>query len=157
VRSSLTGQFLEAAYGNETDEVLLSLMTFRHPDWVEDVRIVANREAVTHDGKIFEPLAFEISLPDEEAEGIPVLRWQADNVSGDILAELRKVTGRITGELVLVLASSPSVAEVPAMQMELYEIEYDALTISGTLTVEPILDDQFGWRSFNPANAPALF
>ena len=125
--------------------------------WEDAICIVPNWETVTHRGDIYRPLAFRIGLPDEEAEGVPVLNWEADNVDRRLVEALRTVTGVVAARIVWVLASSPDHIEVGPLEVEMRAAQYDAQQISGTLGVEPILETQFGHRIMNPKNTPALF
>jgi len=157
MRTSLSGPALEAMHSVSTDEVFLPLVKLSQSAWADSIRIVPNHQPITHGGEVYQPYAFDISLPDEEAEGVPVLNWVADNVDRTITAAIRAVTGYIDAEVIWVLASSPDHIEVGPLSLEMRAAEYDAFQISGTLGVEPILEAQFGTLSMNPKNAPALF
>src|SRR5699024_1288330 len=103
------------------------------------------------------PYAFEITLPDDDAEGIPVLRWVADNVSRELVILLRAVTDKITARVVWVLASQPDFVEAGPFEVEMTAVEYDAQSLSGTMQVEPILDEPFGHLIMTPKTTPGLF
>lgn len=157
MRTTLSAAALEAMHSVSTSEVLLPLVKLSQDAWADSIRIVPNHEPITHLGEEYLPYAFDITLPDEESEGVPVLNWVADNVDRTITAALRAVTGYVKAEVVWVLASSPDHIEIALAELELRAFEFDAQQISGTLGVEPILDAQFGVLSMNPKNAPALF
>lgn len=157
MRSNLTQPMLTAIHAQETNEVVLPLVTLTHADWPETIRLVADWKAITHRGSEFQPLAFEVALPDEEAEGVPVINWAVDNVDRRLVESLRQVKGAVQASVIWVLASDPDTIQVGPLDAEMRAVQYDARTIRGTLGIEPVLDAQFGSMIMNPKNAPALF
>lgn len=155
MRTALSPNMLAASHAQETDEVFLPLVTMSQGAWTE--RIVPNTEPITHQSETYNPVGFAVGLPDEEAEGIPVLNWVADNVDRRFVQALRQVTGVVNAEISWVLADTPDVIEIGPMNVEMRGVQYDTLTISGTMGVEPILETPFGHKTMNPKNAPALF
>lgn len=157
MRSQFSAAMQTAIDAEATGEVILPLVKLTQSGWADEIRLVANTKAVTHQGAVYEPLGFEITLPDEEAEGVPVVNWEADNVDRRLVEALRLVSGAVSAELIWVLASSPDHIEIGPLNLEMRAAEYDALTVRGTMSVEPILERQFGHMVMNPANAPGLF
>lgn len=153
----LSPVFLDAINAQESGEVLLPLVKLSHADWASDIRLVPDWQELTHGGEIYSPFAFEVTLPDDEDQGIPVLRWSADNVSQELIVPLRSVTGKIDARVVWVLASQPDTVEAGPFDLAILSVEYDATTIGGTMSVEPILEEQFGWMTMTPKTAPGLF
>lgn len=148
---------LGAMHSESTGEVILPLVRLTQDGWEDAISIVPNIEPIVHLGEIYDPLAFQIGLPDEEAEGVPVLQWVADNVDRRLVEALRTVSGVVLVRIIWVLASDPDTAQIGPAELEMRAAEYDAQRVSGTLGVEPILDLPFGRKVMNPANAPALF
>ncbi|NDV51549.1 DUF1833 family protein [Salipiger sp. PrR003] len=150
-------RLLAAVYADASAAVLVPLVQLSHPDWGDPVRFVRNDEPVAHAGEEYLPFPFEITLPDDEDEGFPVLKWTASNVSREIIGQFRAITGEVLGRVVYVLTSHPEIVEVGPFEVEITGIEYDALTISGVMTIEPILQEQFGYLEMTPGTTPALF
>jgi hypothetical protein len=148
---------LAAMHAQETEEVILPLVKLTQEGWNDSIRLVPNYEPITHQGEVYSPLAFDITLPAEEAEGVPVVSWSADNVDLRMIEALRAVEGKVMARIVWVLASTPDVVELELNEVEMREVKYDAYTITGTMGVEPILDQQFSYMTMNPATAPGLF
>lgn len=153
----LSPVFLQAAHGESSSEVLLPLVKLSHASWGADIRLVPDWQEITHGGEVYSPYAFEITLPDDSDEGFPVLNWTADNVSQELIVQFRAVTDPISARVVWVLASQPDTIEAGPFDLELRGIEYDAFTISGAFSLDPILEEQFGNKNFTPSNAPGLF
>lgn len=157
MRSGLSENMRRAMHAQETGEVVLPLVTLTQAGWDDEIRLVPNTEPVMHQGKEFMALGFDVTLPDEEAEGVPVINWVADNTDRNLVKALRSVTGAVEAHIVWVLADTPDTIEIGPLEVEMRAAEYDASTIRGTMGVEPILEKQFGHMVFNPVNAPALF
>lgn len=154
---SLTTQMLSAIHAQDTGEVVLPLVTLNEASLAAPIRIVPNYTPITHQGDDYLPLAFEVTLPDEEEEGVPVVQWTADNVDRQLVAALRQVSGVVSATIVWVMASDPDTVQVGPLDVEMRAAQYNARTISGTMGVEPILDAQFGSMEMNTKNAPGLF
>ena len=157
MRTTLSTQMLAAMHAQSTGEVILPLVKLTQDAWDDAVRIVPNTQAVTHQGEVYEPLAFDIRLPDEEEGLVPVIAWQADNVDRRLVEAMRLVQGIVKAEIVWVLASQPDQIEIGPLEVEMRAAQYDAYQISGTLGVEPILETQFGYMIMTPKTTPALF
>ncbi|EBA18405.1 hypothetical protein RSK20926_11819 [Roseobacter sp. SK209-2-6] len=148
---------LQAMHAQQTDEVILPLITLTQVGWEDELRFVPNTQPIQHNGDEFRPLAFDVGLPDEEAEGVPVINWVADNTDRRMVEALRQVRGTVQAHLVWIMASDPDVIQLGPMEVEMRAAEYDARAVRGTMGVEPILEQSFGQRVMNPANTPALF
>ena len=154
---TLSTSFLRAIHAQESAEVFLPLLKLSHADWDDDLRIVPNGEAVTHGGEEYQPWAFEVTLPDDADEGLPVLRWQADGINQELVIRLRSVMGAISARVVWVLASQPDMVEAGPFDLEITAADYDAFSVSGVMSIEPILDEQFGFLTMTPKTTPGLF
>ncbi|AHD12139.1 DUF1833 family protein [Phaeobacter gallaeciensis] len=150
-------RFIAATNAQETAEVLLPLITLSHPSWIEPVRIVRDDNPIVHQGQVFTPASFEISLPDDVEEGTPIMSWSIDNTDLRLVSLLRGVRNKVLVEVVYVLASQPDIVEAGPFETEMVGADYDAAQLSGSLTVEPILDEQFGFLTMTPATTPGLF
>ena len=153
----LSPTFLAAIHAQESGEVFLPLVKLSHSAWGDEVRYVPNWEEITHGGEIYSPFPFEVALPDDEDEGVPVLRWTADNVSQELIVKLRAATSPISARVVWVLASQPDTVEAGPLDLSIRAAEYDATTIQGTMTISPILERPVSKKAMTPKNAPGLF
>lgn len=153
----LSPTFIQAINSQETDEVILPLVKLSNPAWTDSVRLVPDYNPITHLGEEYLPYAFQIYLPDDDAEGIPVLKWTADNISRELVMLMRSVRDKINARVVWVLASSPDYIEVGPFDVEMTAVEYDAQTLSGTMQIEPILDKSFGHLIMTPKTTPGIF
>ncbi|MFQ6553391.1 DUF1833 family protein [Aestuariibius insulae] len=141
----------------QTDAVWLVLADLRHPDWDQDIHLVTNTEAIVSNGITYLPYAMSITFPEEGTEGVPFVAFAADNVSQEILAELRSVSGPITVDLCHIVASQPDRRIAPLDGLELRVFSYDVQTISGQIVASPVREAPASAISFTPNRFPALF
>lgn len=153
----LTPAAVAANNAQETGEVYLPMTVFTSDTWDDPVRFVRNGEDVTHQGDVFNSFPFDITLPDEGEESNGVVDWIAVNVGDELLDSIRALTGPLKGSVFWILASDPDNKVLGPYDLEIRGIEYDALKITGSMTVEPILDAVFGSMSMDGTNAPGLF
>jgi len=157
MREALSGPMLAAMHAQHTSEVILPLIKMTQDGWEDPICIVPNTQPIVHQGDTYLPLGFDIALPDEEEDTIPVVAWRADNTDRRMVQAMRSVIGLVQARIVWVLASSPEHIEVGPYDVEMRSAKYDAQELSGTMGIEPVLDMPFGYMQFNPKNAPALF
>lgn len=159
-RSTVTDDFKEAAYAAETDAVFVPIIKMTHASWPSDVLFVADTVDLTHNAELYTAYSFTLSLPDDEDEGFPVLKWASDNTTSLIAASFREVageTGAVNATVAWVLTSHPEDIQAGPFDVEIYGVGYDAHKVHGTMTIEPVLEEAYGYMDMTPANAPGLF
>ena len=154
---NLSDRLLAATYAQESAEVFVPIVKLMHPTWADSVRWVRDTDPRVHGGETYLPFAFDLALPEDKDEGFPVLRFTVQNVTREIIGQLRQVRNEVLGEVSWVLAATPDVIEMGPFEVQITGIEYDALTINGVMTIEPILEEQFGFLEMTPSVCPGLF
>jgi hypothetical protein len=112
---------------------------------------------LTHDGNVYQPAAFEISLPDDAEDGAAVMDWRIDNTDLRLVSLMRSVRNKIYARVLWVLVATPDVIEAGPFETEMLGAQYNADELGGSLSIEPILDEPFGFQKMTPKNAPGLF
>lgn len=159
-----------ALYKQETDEVLLCLVTIAHPDLPIDpdtgepriIRFVNNTVDIVSRGENYVAFPFEVNLPDEDPEHPPAVEISIDAIRSDdpdedVVTIVRTLTSAPTFTFEVVLASTPDTVEVSAGEIELLSVDYDAMTLSGRLEYVNTLSQPFASHSFSPSYFPGLF
>lgn len=141
----------------ETDEVFLLLLTLDHEDIAEPIRVVNNMEDVISRGDTYIAYPFEIALPDEDPESVARVTLRIDNVDREIVKSLRAIASPLSVALEVVMASSPDLVEAGPFNMTLVSAEYDALTVTGELAFEDVLNEPFPGHAYVPSDYPGLF
>ena len=149
--------FTSAVNAQESDKVLLPLLSLSHATWPDPLRFVRDLNSLVHQGQTYLPAAFDLVLPDDIEEGTPVMQLSIDNVDQRIVKILRSASGKIGVDVRYVLADTPDFIEVGPFDMEMPQVEYNAETITAALIVEPILEEQAGYMMMTPATTPGLF
>lgn len=156
----LSQQLKETITAQSTDRAFIALVEMRHTSWPTPVRYAGDTVDYIHGGNTYNSFPFFLMLPDDEDEGFPVLKWTADNVTNEIATAFRSVagaTGKVYATVFWVLDNDPDTVQAGPFEVEISGVTYDEKTISGTMTIEPVLDDQFGYMEMTPKNAPGLF
>ena len=147
----------QAVNAQETDEVFLLLLTLDHEDLAEPIRVVNNTEDVVSRSDTYIAYPFEIALPDEDPESVARVTLRIDNVDREIVKSLRAISSPLSVGLEVVMAASPDTVEAGPFNMTLVSAEYDALTVTGELAFEDVLNEPFPGASYVPSEYPGLF
>ena len=154
---NVSNSFKSAAFGQQTDEVFLVLLEIDHADLSEPIRVTSDGVQTVSNGDTFVAYPFELSLPNNPETGISQAQLTIDNVSQDIITSIRNITTPPSVVIQVVLASDPDTTEAEFSGFELKNVSYDALTITGTLTIESFMNEPYPGGSFLPSTFPGLF
>lgn len=146
-----------ALYAESTTEVVLLLLTIAHPNLVTPIRVVNNLEPITSQGYTWAAFPFEVSLPVEDAEQIPVMTLRIDNVDRQIVTAVRNLQGAPDITLDIVVASQPDVVECTFVGFKLKNVSYDNLVVEGEMRLEEILSEPFPQHRMTPHWFSGLF
>jgi len=153
---STTTALRSAVFAEETAEVFLFLITLSHTD-ITTLYFVNNYEDVTSNGNAHVAFPFQITMPSETEDQLPRVQLNIDNVDRSIIDEIRTLTGPPTLTLSVVLASDPDTIEAGPFEMSLQNVSYNALTITGNLVGDDILNEPYPGEAYTPQNFPGLF
>ena len=146
-----------AVNAQETDKVFLLLLSLDHEDLAEPVRVVNNTQDVASRGDTYIAYPFEIALPDEDPDSVVRVTLRIDNVDREIVKNLRAISSPLSVGLEVIMAASPDTVEAGPFNMTLVSAEYDALTVTGELAFEDVLNEPFPGHSYVPSEYPGLF
>lgn len=154
-----------ALHGQYTDEVVVTLLTFTTT--AETIRVSTdNADTFTIDsvdyrgtvsgGNNYIFLPVKAKLPDD-TDSIPEARIVLDNVDQRIIQILRAITAPPTVKMAVVLASDPDTELLSFDGMVMSGIEYDATSISATLSYESFLNEPYPGGQVLPSTFPGQF
>ena len=152
---SITARAALAA--EDTDEVFVTLLTLDNADFASPVRVCSNSENVISNGNTFVPCPFDLALPDSPEEGPSTASLVIENVSREIIDEIRLTATPITVLIEIVLASSPNTIELALPNFLLRAIEANAETISGELLTDDTSNDAWPTDRMDPGRVPGIF
>lgn len=154
----LSNNLLAQLYAENSDDPFLALFTLDHPDWVSPVYLVNNSESITSNGIIYEPFPIKISLPTDDGESIRKVELEFDNVSQELIDEIRTVTdNEISVDLQMVLASAPDIVEIEMLSMRIKSVSYNAQTIKASLFLDDFLNTELSCEKYTPTLYPGIF
>jgi hypothetical protein len=163
---SVSATLKEAAFSQQTDVVFIYLVTITAPNLTQPILItsdsfellpVAGGRGVVSRGDEYVYLPFELSLPNEDDTGIGRAKITIDNVSREIVQAVRGSSGKIGIKIEIVLSTDVDTPEVVLDNFILDSINYDALTVTGEISVQYYDLEPYPSRRFTPSDFPAMF
>lgn len=142
---NLSNAAKQAIFAQETAEVFILLVTISHPNFLEDIRVssdptdilpIAGERGTVSRGLEYVYCPFTINLPIQDDTGIARANISIDNVGREAVDAVRSADSALSITTEIVLASQPDEIEVSAPDFRLERVAYDALTISGDISVE---------------------
>jgi hypothetical protein len=155
--NQLSPQLLAQLFAQESNDPFLTLLTLTHPNFAAPLRFVNDNQNITSRGETFLAFPFRLRLPVDDAEQIRNVSIEFDNVSLELVDEIRSVTTAIQVKMEMVLASLPNVVQMSLEELEIQNISYDKFKISATLVIENFLNTEMTSERYNPSNFPGLF
>jgi len=143
-----------ALYAAQTDDIWLQLLTIEHSSIGTPIRLAANTEAVVSRGDTYLAFPFEIALPATGQESVELI---VDNVSRELIDEVRSIDTPLTITLEVVRAADPDTVEAGPFEFQSRAVEYDVQRMRFTLAYEPLLNEPFPAHSYTPIDYPGLF
>lgn len=154
---SVSSTFRAAAFAQETDQIYLLLLTIDHADLAAPIRVVNNYADVVSSGDTYTGMPFEITLPPDNDESLSSAQLSIQNVDRQIVQAVRDIDSAPTVTLSVVLAASPNTIEAGPYEMTLRDVSYDALVVTGSLSVEDMMNEPYPGDFFTPGEFPGLF
>lgn len=148
-----------AVFSQETNKVFLVLLTIQHADIgsPDTLYFVNNYEDVSSGGDTYTAYPFMINLPGDIEDQLTQVQLVIDNVDRSIVEAIRTLTGPPTVTLSVVLSDTPDVIEAGPFEMTLRNTEWDAITVSGSLQPQDILNEPYPGDGYTPQNFPGMF
>lgn len=172
---SLSITLREAIFAQESDKVLVVLITFFHPDLTDPIRISTDpTQRLSEDpliygtisrGEQFVFIPVTAVMPDDQDEAAPRARLSLDNISIIGLQEgVQRVSDLIqlvpTPASVLievVLSSTPDIVEIAWDELQTAKATFNFETVQIDLEMNAFSTEPFPSGTFTPGAFPTLF
>lgn len=154
--NSLTPELLAQLLYQESDDPFLTLLTISHPSF-DTVRMVNNAEDITSRSQVYQAFPFKIKLPSDDGETLREVTIEFDNVSLEILNEIRTVTTYINVKIEMVLASIPDEVQISLEELKIQSVSYDKQKVQARLFLDNFLNTEMTSETYTPTNYPGLF
>jgi len=169
--TTLSLNFRQAAYAQETGRVLICLLTLTHEDLTEPIRLstdptqriaeyTTDTEVVygtVSRGNTYLFLPMRIRLPNESDEGPGEMTIEIDNVHRTYTETIRSLVTPVICNTEIVMDNALDTVEVQWPEFAINNIKYNSTTITGTLKLELLEREPFPAGTFTPAYFPGLF
>ena len=155
---TLSSTLIAQLYTENSDDPFLAIFTLNHTDWVAPLYFVNNTESITSNGIEFLPFPVKLKLPIDDGESLRKVELEFDNVSRELIDEIRAVTDKnIEVSIQLVLASAPDNVEIELSELSIDNISYNATTITASLFLDDFLNTELSSEKYAPTNFPGIF
>ena len=163
----LSPGFLSAAFSQETDEVVICLLTITHPSLSTPIYLSSNpTERISDDpliyatnsrGNQYLTLPFDFTLPDDQTDSAPRVQLVIDNTERQLVAMLRSISTPATIVVEIVLASAPDNVEIALPGLQLGNAKIGERSVSIDLVADPLVNEPFPGGAFTAGAFPGLF
>lgn len=124
----------------------------------QTIRLVNNSESISYGGNTYTAFPFSPVLPFDENGQVSEAQIAIDNVSRTLIDELRDNDEPMSANLrVLNMSTNPPTEEAAFEGYELRDVQYDALTVNGRLTLENFLGEPYPYQTMTPSTYPGQF
>jgi cellulase/cellobiase CelA1 len=154
---TLSAATLQGVFAQETDEAWLVLLTIDHADLGSPIRVGSDAVDTVSRGNTFIAFPFRLALPTDEHGQLPRARLQIDNVDRQIVDTIRSIGSAPSVLMEIVRAAAPDTVEASWPDFVLDNATYDALTVSGALTLGLLAREPYPADNFTPSTAPGVF
>ena len=155
--NALSPELLAQIFAQESDDPFLTLVTLSHESFDEDIRLVNNSENITSQGNVFLAFPMKIRFPVDDGETTRNFQIEFDNVSLDLIEEIRSVTTAIGVKIEMILASMPDVIQVSQSELSIQSLNYNKSRITANIILDNFLNTELTSEKYTPTNFPGLF
>lgn len=166
---TLTSEALRAMFAAETGYYPILLLTISHPAMATPLYVSSDatqRLSVTDTdivygtvsrGTNFIYLPLTLALPLDSDEEAPRTSISLDNIDRSLVPIIRSLTSPPVITIELVMSCSVNVVEASFPDFDMTSIHYDALVITGTLSLDMLVTEPFPAGTFTPSQFPGIF
>ncbi|MGO7750491.1 DUF1833 family protein [Rhizobium ruizarguesonis] len=159
--------FIAAANAQETDEVVICLLTVTHDDLEAPIYLSSNATTrLSEDplvygtesrGEQYFYLPFEFTLPDDQSDNPPRVQLKMDNIERSLVSVLRSFATPASVLMEIVLASDLDLVEITMPALQMSDVAIDDHTVSATLVADALINEPHPAGQFTPGSFPGLF
>lgn len=155
--NTLSPELIAQLMKTNSEDPFLTLLTLTHPDFPAPIRLVNNSENIISRGDTYTAFPFRLTLPVDDGETLREVSIDFDNVSLELLDEIRSVTTAIDVKMEMILASIPDDVQIQLSELKIGNVNYSQYMISAKLYMDDFLSSALTSESYTPTNYPGLF
>lgn len=153
---TLSSAAVQSLFVSQTDEVWVMLIKITHP-LITDITVTSDNIVTVHSGETYEPYPYEIRMPSDVPNTMPVMDLQIDNVERRLVETIRSLPDSPDVVVKFVLADTPDVIEAGPFVFQMANTRFDALAVSATLIYQDILHEPYPADRITPQHFPGVF
>lgn len=154
---NLSPELLAQLYGQDSSDPFLMLLTLTHPSFPAPFRLVNNTTDVVSRGNTFTAYPFNFTLPVDDGETLREVSLTMDNISQEIITELRQISSPISILIEMVVASAPDTVQIELAGLEMKNIQYTATRINAKVFMDDFLSTELTSEKYTPSTFPGIF
>lgn len=154
--NSLSPELLAQLFSQESNDPYLILLTLSHETF-DDIYLVNNTVEITSQGRTFIPFPFKLKPSVDDGESAREVTIEFDNVSLELIEEIRSVTSPIAVKVEMILASIPDDIQNTLEDMVIQGLTYNKTRIVARLILDNFLNSEMTSERYTPSNFPGLF
>jgi hypothetical protein len=154
--NQLSPELIHQLLSQESNDPFLTLLTLSH-DSFSTIRLVNNTTDVVSRTETFIAFPFKIRFPVDDGESVREFSIDFDNVSLDLVDEIRSVTSPISIVIELVLSSIPDDVQMIQDNLKIQTITMNKHRVSAKIIVDDFLNIEMTGERYEPSNFPGLF
>ena len=167
---TLSLDLLNAMYAEESDEVIICLLSVTHPSWGTNNYYISSNATdrlsdnplvykTTSNGRDYIWAPFQIHLPDDVDEQAPSVQFMVENIDRSIIARIRNLNirqGRAKLGIQLVKASAPNYVEIDYPDFDIVNASFNMNVVTFTAQIDALTKEPYPAQSFDPSGFPAI-
>lgn len=164
---TLSLNFREALFSQESGEVPVFLVTITHPTLTTPIRLSTDAtERMSEEPLIYKTVSrgndfiyagVGVTIPNEEDRSPPSAKLIIQNIDRDLIPTARSVNTPASAAIEIVLASDPDTVEISLVAMDMVNLVYNAETLTFDLIIDSMQTEPYPAGTFSPAYFPGLF
>ncbi len=149
---------IEQIYALDSDIPYLTLLTLSCQGWSGDLRFVNNSVDITSNNLLFKRFPFKITYPQDDGETIKEINIEFDNVSLELIDEIRTATGSsILIKIQNILASRPNEILQEFSELKILSANYNRFILSCKIGLDDFLNVELTSEKYTPSNFAGIF
>jgi len=154
--NQLSPELIYQLMSQESDDPFLVLLTLTHPSF-STVRLANNTKDIVSRSETYMAFPFKIRFPVDDGESAREFSIEFDNVSLELVDEIRSVTSPIGITIEMILASMPDDVQITQENLQIQTIQMNKQRISAKIIVDDFLNIEMTGEKYEPTNFPGLF
>lgn len=155
--NTLSPYMISNLVSRSSSDPFLTLITLNHASFPSPIRLVNNTEDIASRGETFNRFPFRVRFPIDDGESSRDFSIDFDNVSLELIDEIRSVVDQIDVLIEIIFASMPDDVQISQGDLKIQNITYDKTTIKASIVLDNFLNTEMTSERYNPDNFKGIF